>query len=160
MRPSEAESGITFGVLRLWGSPAVLINAPDTRKEAALQDLDWYSEERATFGDRVAGAREGAGLSQDELARRLGIRPRTLRSWEDDLSEPRANKLQMLAGLTGVSLRWLMTGEGDGPQAPGEEMSADAAALLAELRQLKGEFTRGAERLGRLEKRLRTSMGS
>ena len=120
-----------------------------------MGDVDWYSEERATFGDRVAGAREGAGLGQDELARRLGIRPKTLKSWEEDLSEPRANKLQMLAGITGVSLRWLMTGQGDGPQPPGEGMSEDTAALLAELRQLRGEFARGAERLGRLEKQLR-----
>jgi transcriptional regulator with XRE-family HTH domain len=124
-----------------------------------LDDRDWYSDERATFGDRVVGAREGAGLTQDELARRLGIRPRTLQSWEEDASEPRANKLQMLAGLTGVSMRWLMTGQGDGPQPPGEEMGVEAAALLAELRQLRGEFARGAERLGRLEKRLRTSLG-
>lgn len=160
MRPSEAESAITGRLLRLWAGPRVLINAPVARKEAGLDDRDWYSEERATFGDRVVGAREGAGLSQEELARRLGVRPRTIQAWEEDTSEPRANKLQMLAGLTGVSMRWLMTGQGEGPQAPGEEMSTEAAALLAELRQLRGEFARGAERLGRLEKRLRTSLGS
>ena len=125
-----------------------------------MDDADWYSEARATFGDRVAGAREGAGLSQDELARRLGIRPGTLQSWEEDLSEPRANKLQMLAGVTGVSLRWLMTGQGEGPQPPDSEMSEDAAALLTELRQLRGEFALGAERLGRLEKRLRARLGA
>ena len=125
-----------------------------------MQDIDWYSEERATFGDRVAGAREGAGLSQDELARRLGIKSRTLQGWEEDLSEPRANKLQMLAGITGVSLRWLMTGQGEGPQPPASEMQEDVAALLTEMRQLRGEFARGAERLGRLEKQLRARMGA
>ena len=125
-----------------------------------MTDADWYSEERATFGDRVAGAREGAGLSQDELARRLGIRPRTLQTWEEDLSEPRANKLQMLAGVTGVSLRWLMTGQGEGPQPPGAEVGEDAAALLAELRQLRADLARDAERLGRVEKRLRAQMGA
>ena len=125
-----------------------------------MGNVDWYSEERATFGDRVAGAREGAGLSQDELARRLGVRPHTLRAWEEDLSEPRANKLQMLAGVTGVSLRWLMTGQGEGPQPLGEDIGDDEAALLVELRQIRGEFTRGAERLGRLEKRLRGRMSA
>ena len=125
-----------------------------------MQDADWYSEARATFGDRVAGAREGAGLSQDELARRLGIRPRTLQAWEEDLSEPRANKLQMLAGVTGVSLKWLMTGQGEGPQPPASELGDDAAALLTELRQLRGELAQGAERLGRLEKRLRERLGT
>ncbi len=123
-------------------------------------DADWYGDDRATFGDRVAGAREGARLSQDELARRLGIRPRTLQGWEEDLSEPRANKLQMLAGITGVSLRWLMTGRGEGPQPPAAEIGEDGAALLTELRQLRGELAQGAERLGRLEKRLRARLGA
>ena len=35
---------------------------------------DWFSEETATFGDRLAGAREGAGLSQKDLASRVGVR--------------------------------------------------------------------------------------
>ena len=125
-----------------------------------MADADWYSEARATFGDRVAGAREGAGLSADELARRLGIRSRTLRAWEDDLSEPRANKLQMLAGVTGVSLRWLMTGQGEGPQPASAEIGEDVAALLAELRQVRADLARGAERLGRVEKRLRSRVGA
>lgn len=124
-----------------------------------MQDVDWYSDTRATFGDRVAGAREAAGLGQEELARRLAVKPATLRAWEDDLSEPRANKLQMLAGLVGVSLKWLMTGEGDGPVAPPQEITDEEADVLAELRQLRGEFARGAEQLGRLEKRLRARMG-
>ena len=38
-------------------------------------------------------------MSQSELAKRLGIKITTLKSWEDDLSEPRANKLSMMAGV-------------------------------------------------------------
>ena len=45
---------------------------------------NWYSEEQATFGDRVAGARDAVGLSQAELARKLGIKLKTLRAWEED----------------------------------------------------------------------------
>ena len=59
---------------------------------------DWFGAETATFGDRLAGAREAAGLSQEELATRLGVRLETLEAWEDDLADPRANRLQMLAG--------------------------------------------------------------
>ena len=125
-----------------------------------MTEADWYGDDHATFGDRVAGAREDAGLSQDELARRLGIRSRTLQGWEEDRSEPRANKLQMLAGITGVSLRWLMTGQGEGPQPPASGPDEDATALLTELRQLRGELAQGAERLGRLEKRLRARLGA
>ena len=59
----------------------------------------WFSDETATFGDRLAGAREAQGLSQEDLARRLGVRLKTIQAWEDDLSEPRANRLQMMADI-------------------------------------------------------------
>ena len=38
---------------------------------------DWYGEASATFGDRLAGAREAAGLSQEALAAKLGVMPST-----------------------------------------------------------------------------------
>ena len=68
----------------------------------------WYDPNATTFGDRVAGAREQAGMSQADLAKRLGVKLKTLKSWEDDLSEPRANKLSMMAGMLNVSLLWLL----------------------------------------------------
>ena len=60
---------------------------------------DWFAEDVATFGDRISGAREAAGMSQTDLAKRLGIAKTTLAAWEDDRSEPRANRLAMLAGM-------------------------------------------------------------
>ena len=81
-------------------------------------EIDWYGPEAATFGDRVAAAREQTGMTQAMLAKRLGVRLSTLRGWEDDLSEPRANRLSMLAGLLNVSMMWLITGEGEGVDAP------------------------------------------
>jgi transcriptional regulator with XRE-family HTH domain len=124
------------------------------------ESTDWYSNEIATFGDRVAGAREALGLSQADLARRLGVKLRTVRGWEDDLSEPRANKLQMLAGLLNVSIMWLLNGEGDGLDAPAEEamLPADVRAMLTEIRQVKTEMSAMADRLGLLEKRLRATL--
>ena len=82
-----------------------------------MDDMDWYGPEAATFGDRVAAAREQAGMTQAALAKRLGVRLATLKSWEDDHSEPRANRLSMLAGLLNVSMRWLISGEGEGIDA-------------------------------------------
>lgn len=41
----------------------------------------WYSADVATFGDRLAGAREAAGLTQEDLAQRLGVRLTTLQNW-------------------------------------------------------------------------------
>lgn len=118
---------------------------------------DWFSDEKATFGDRLAGAREAAGLSQEDLARRLGVKVKTIHAWEDDLSEPRANRLQMLAGLLNVSLMWLLTGKGEGVAAPEEAppVPEDIDALLTDLRLMRAEIGRMAERMGLMEKRLK-----
>ena len=56
---------------------------------------DWYGGHIATFGDRLAAARDAAQLSQQQLSKQLGVRLKTLKSWENDSSEPRSNKLSM-----------------------------------------------------------------
>lgn len=121
---------------------------------------DWYSPDAATFGDRVAAAREQAGMTQAALAKRLGVRLGTLRKWEEDRAEPRANRLSMLAGILNVSMMWLINGEGDGLEPPDETMmiSADMNDILAEVRSLRSDMLKKAEAMGRLEKRLRGLM--
>ncbi|KAA9010685.1 helix-turn-helix domain-containing protein [Histidinibacterium aquaticum] len=116
----------------------------------------WFSDESATFGDRLAAAREAAGMSQKDLAKRVGVKLSTLTRWEDDQAEPRANRLSMLSGLLGVSLRWLLTGQGEGLSGPdAEEIPQDGLEILAELRLLRTESERLCERMGVLEKRLK-----
>ena len=117
---------------------------------------DWYSQEAATFGDRVAAAREAAGLTQKDLARRLGVRLSTVRGWEDDRSEPRANRLSMMAGLLNVSMMWLINGQGDGLPAPDHDpLPRDMRMLLADLRTLRADLTAQADHVARMEKTLR-----
>ncbi|UWR28170.1 helix-turn-helix domain-containing protein [Sulfitobacter sp. S223] len=122
-----------------------------------LDQTDWYAPEAATFGDRVAAAREAAGMTQAVLARRLGIRVPTLHAWENDMSEPRANRLSMLAGLLNVSMMWLINGEGEGLDGTGETgvLTEDAADILSEMRSLRVEMLQNTKRLAQLEKRLR-----
>jgi transcriptional regulator with XRE-family HTH domain len=121
---------------------------------------DWYGPDTATFGDRLAAAREMSDMTQAELARRLGVRVATLRAWEDDLSEPRANRLSMMAGLLNVSMMWLINGQGEGLDAPVEEtvLPASAAEVLKEVRDLRADMMARAEQLGRLEKKLRVAL--
>jgi transcriptional regulator with XRE-family HTH domain len=123
--------------------------------ESAGED---FSDAASTFGDRLTFAREALGVDQAQLAQRMGIKDRTLRHWEEDQAEPRANRLQMLAGMLNVSMVWLMTGQGK-PPAPAPSRGEGALAdCLAELRQLRVEQARIAERTGRLEKRLREAL--
>jgi transcriptional regulator with XRE-family HTH domain len=121
---------------------------------------DWYGPDTATFGDRLAAARESADMTQAELARRLGVRVSTLRSWENDVSEPRANRLSMMAGLLNVSMMWLINGQGEGLDAPLEDGALPASAndVLNELRELRTDMLARVEQMGRLEKKLRTAL--
>ncbi len=121
---------------------------------------DWYGPETATFGDRLAAAREKTGMSQKDLAKRLGIKVSTQKSWEEDWAEPRANKLQMLSGLLNVSLMWLLNGEGDGIGAPDDEaeLPSDVNEILLQIRDVRTQMTRLADKISLLEKRLRTKL--
>ncbi|MEM6587280.1 MAG: helix-turn-helix transcriptional regulator [Pseudomonadota bacterium] len=126
---------------------------------AQLKDT-WYDPAATTFGDRLAGAREQAGMTQSDLAKRLGVKLATLKAWEDDFNEPRANKLQMLAGILNVSLSWLLTAEGEGIDAPDDEVevAGDVQELLLEIRDIRSQLARSSDRLGRLEKALRVRL--
>ncbi|MBV0912552.1 helix-turn-helix domain-containing protein [Anianabacter salinae] len=129
----------------------------DTQDPAAA---GWFSNDAATFGDRVAAAREAVGMSQADLAKRLGVKLKTVTGWEEDLAEPRANKLQMLSGVLNVSMVWLLSGEGDGVAAPDEAavLDVDVTALLTEIRQIRSGLSHTADRLAVAEKKLRKAL--
>ncbi|CRK74442.1 helix-turn-helix domain-containing protein [Nereida ignava] len=129
-------------------------------EDVTQQNEDWFSEDTSTFGDRLAGAREAAGMTQAQLAKRLGVKLSTMQSWEEDLSEPRANRLTMMAGIIGVSFSWLLNGEGEGVEAPdmGQDLPDGVDELLLELRAIKARIYRETERMGIVEKRLRAAI--
>ena len=125
-------------------------------------EIDWFGAETATFGDRLAGARESSGMTQAQLARNLGIKLMTLKNWEHDVSEPRANKLAMLAGLLNVSVMWLLNGKGEGidnPETP-EGFTQEIKDLFDELREVKAILRSSSDRIGALEKHLRNKLKS
>lgn len=117
----------------------------------------WYSGDVATFGDRLAGAREAAGMTREDLARRLGVRIKTMAAWEQDVSEPRGNRLQMLAGMLNVSMRWLLTGEGDDLAPPHVDgvMILPAKLALADLARIRAQMAQLAREMEQAETRLR-----
>ncbi len=124
---------------------------------SAQTENSWFDPESTTFGDRVAGARERADMNQAELARRLGVKLKTLKAWEEDLSEPRANRVSMLAGLLNVSLFWLLTGEGQGPEGPDAQTEEGEFinAILSEMNALSAQLATTTKRLTLLEQKLR-----
>lgn len=102
--------------------------------------LDELNQVPDPMGPRIAIARENMGMSVDELAAHLGVTPASVSAWESDQRTPRANRLQMLAGILNVSLAWLLEGREDRRMARGGAVTLDevrarvdaARALFAE----------------------------
>lgn len=61
-----------------------------------------------TIGKRIADLRRAKGLTQDEVAERLGVSPQAVSKWENDISYPDISLLVPLAGLLGVSVDHLL----------------------------------------------------
>ncbi|WP_246233167.1 helix-turn-helix domain-containing protein [Aurantimonas aggregata] len=98
-----------------------------------------------TLGGRIQRSRETLGMATAELAGRLGVKPETMRGWERDRAEPRANKLITLAGILGVSPAWLIGGYGAAPEedpAPGPDHADRLAALRSRRDSIDREIAR------------------
>lgn len=87
------------------------------------------------MGGRISRAREDMHITSSQLARRLGVKSNTVRDWENDRAEPRANRVVMLAGVLGVSPTWLLTGFGDAPAATNVTMQL--SGLIDQLSSLR-----------------------
>ena len=79
------------------------------------------------LGPRIAALRREAGLSQAELAARLGVSPSAMGMYEQGRREPSAQLLVALARELGVTTDFLLTGEAS--TAP--ETDALAAMILS-----------------------------
>ena len=60
------------------------------------------SEAVATFGDRITAARKAAGLSQEGLARSLGVSRNTVLGWENKGALPGHRNIAALAEALGL----------------------------------------------------------
>ncbi|HIV86989.1 MAG TPA: helix-turn-helix domain-containing protein [Candidatus Pygmaiobacter gallistercoris] len=64
-------------------------------------------------GARIGALRREKGLTQEQLAERLGVSRRTVSRWETGSNLPDLDLLLELADLFSVELRMLLTGEGE-----------------------------------------------
>jgi transcriptional regulator with XRE-family HTH domain len=75
---------------------------------------------RTAFGERLVHARQEAGLTQQQLADKLGTSQRVIAHWERSRVELRAEHLAALADILGVTTDFLLGREhqkrrGNGP---------------------------------------------
>ena len=119
---------------------------------------NWFSEAVATLGDRLTAARENAGLSCAEAASCLGISVETYTRWEQDSAFPRASLCHTIAGLFGVSLAWLLTGESLGVDPPRSEPAAQPPGLPpadVDLHRMREEVAETRLKVQQIDERLR-----
>lgn len=69
------------------------------------------------FGDRLAGLRKKAGLTQRALAENIGVAVNSIQNYESGKT-PSGDVLCRLASVLGCSIDWLLTGVHPAPPAP------------------------------------------
>lgn len=67
------------------------------------------------FSERLRSLRDRAGLTQAEIADKLGLTSRAVGAWESGRARPRLDKMSQLADLFGVTVSDLM---GEGAEIP------------------------------------------
>lgn len=74
------------------------------------------------LNEKIFQCRKRSGLSQEELADRVGVSRQAVSKWELGTALPELDKLKLLAKTFGVSTDWLLDDEQEIPQAPRQEM--------------------------------------
>lgn len=64
-----------------------------------------------SIGGRIKQARKASGLSQADLARRIGVSQPAIANWEIGIHDPRRVMLAKLADALGAPLDWLAAGD-------------------------------------------------
>jgi transcriptional regulator with XRE-family HTH domain len=70
--------------------------------------------EKMDMAARVRVARQRAGMTQSQLADRVGVTRGAVANWEvSERPKPNVSNLIEVANTTDVSIEWLATGRGD-----------------------------------------------
>ena len=80
---------------------------------------------------RIAALRKSKGLSQEQLAERVGVSRQAVSKWETGAASPEFDKLAALSACLGVSVDELVTGvPGEAPPKPGRPTARRAGLAL------------------------------
>jgi transcriptional regulator with XRE-family HTH domain len=103
------------------------------------------------IGTRIRATRRERGLTQDELAERVGVSRSAVAQWETGRTGQVTGNLSRIAGALQVNVEFLMVG--DDKRAAGEVGQGDELALLRLYRECEPEdrqmLLRTARRLAR-----------
>lgn len=61
------------------------------------------TSENVTLGKRIMQLRKASGMTQEQLAEKLGVSPQAVSKWENDVSCPDISTIPLIASIFGVS---------------------------------------------------------
>lgn len=83
-----------------------------------------------TMGEMIAALRKEKGMTQQELADKMGVTDKAVSKWERNISCPDVAVLPRLAELFGITVDELMNSEPKKTEAPKEDVRAIIAMIL------------------------------
>ena len=101
-----------------------------------------------TFGATVAALRKERGMTQLDLAERMGVTDKAVSKWERDLACPDINTLPALADALGLTLDELMQGRSE--KQPGKTPGALVDTILKAVALAMGVAVAALSALGAL----------
>ena len=117
-----------------------------------VDDLYQYHAQDDTFGGRISLARESAMQTIEEAADQLGVTSQIWMDWECDRAAPESYHMPLMTGILGISLPWLVAGQGSGP-TPFVSVS-DVVEIRRELHTAAANAVRAQNRVQELLRQL------
>lgn len=93
-----------------------------------------------TFSEKLLELRRREGLSQEQLADRLGVTRQSVSKWESGAAVPELNKLIALSDLFSVSVDYLVKDRLEEPERPAPEAPPSTARLEEQVEEITRYF--------------------
>lgn len=100
---------------------------------------------------RIKKTRKVHGLTQKDLAIKIGIKPQSVSSWERELSRPSGKPLKLLAEMLGVSEEWILYGEEQEQPQQVSKNACDIVTLIPFYNEIYASAGCGFENISELE---------
>ena len=93
-----------------------------------------------TFSEKLLELRRREGLSQEQLADRLGVTRQSVSKWESGAAVPELSKLVALSDLFSVSVDYLVKDRLEEPDRPAPEAPSSTAKLEEQVEEISRYF--------------------